>query len=194
MPRPFGRGILGMIYFTSDLHFSHKNIINACRRPFHSVENMEKLLIMNWNELVTPQDDIWILGDFSFAKKAKTAEIAGQLNGHKKLVMGNHDHESKSFYESIFEEVYDFGKEIKPLIDGQRQRIVLCHYAMKTWNGSHYGAWNLHGHSHGTLEDDGNSLQHDVGVDVNGYYPISLDRVAKIMANKTFVPVDHHGM
>lgn len=185
-----------MIYFTSDLHFGHKNIINACRRPFHSVENMEKLLIMNWNELVTPKDDVWILGDFSFAKKAKTAEIAWKLNGHKKLVRGNHEHESNAFYSSIFEEVYDFGKEIKVLHPetNATQRIVLCHYPLKTWNGSHYGSWNLHGHSHGSLKDDGKSLQHDVGVDVNGYYPISLARVAKIMANKTFVPVDHHGM
>lgn len=147
---------------------------------------------MNWNEVVTPKDTIYVLGDLSFEKKDKTAEIVSKLNGHKHLVMGNHDREPVSFYHSLFESVTML-KEINVEYEGRRQKIILCHYPLKTWKGAHRGAWNLHGHSHGTLEEDNYSLQYDVGVDCNGWYPVSLSRVGEVMATKTFRPIDHHG-
>lgn len=73
------------------------------------------------------------------------------------------------------------------------QKITLCHYAMHTWNKSHHGAWQLHGHSHGSLKPDPNMLRVDVGVDCWSYSPVSMAEIAKVMAEKTFKPVDRHG-
>lgn len=74
-----------------------------------------------------------------------------------------------------------------------KQLIILCHYPFLTWNKSHYGSWNLHGHCHGTLPDDPSSLRLDVGVDVHAFSPISFDEVSTIMSTKNFKPIDHHG-
>ena len=63
---------------------------------------------------------------------------------------------------------------------------------MKVWDHSHYGAWQLYGHSHGTLLDDSDSLSMDCGADCNNYYPFSYEDVKAHMAKKTFKPVDHH--
>lgn len=175
-------------FFTADTHFGHKNIIQHCRRPFSDVDNMTRLLVQNWNEVVTDDDTVYHLGDISFLNRAKTADIVTQLNGTIHLVRGNHDGAKGTFYEDLFESVSEF-KTIK--VDGQS--IVLCHYALKVWNNSHHGAWNLHGHSHGNLEDDPHALQWDVGVDSNHYYPVSFETLQVIMANKTYKPVDHHG-
>jgi calcineurin-like phosphoesterase family protein len=79
-----------MLYFTSDHHFWHTNIIKYCNRPFVSVEEMNEALIQNWNDLVLPEDEVYYLGDFSMA--ARPVEIyTSRLNGIKYLVPGNHD-------------------------------------------------------------------------------------------------------
>lgn len=175
------------IWFTSDTHFGHKSIINYARRPFHSVDNMDKLMVMNWNEVVQKGDTVYHLGDISFHNKDKTAKILRSLNGQLHLVRGNHDRESDTWYKQFFASVSPL-KEIK--VEGQK--IVLCHYPMTTWNQAHHGSWHLHGHTHGNLSVS-NGKMHDVGVDVNSYVPISFSRVAEIMEGKEFNPVDHHG-
>lgn len=80
-----------MRWYTSDHHFGHANIINMCRRPFHSVENMNKLMIQNWNEVVAPDDEVYYLGDFAMGEIAVTLPIISRLNGKVTLVCGNHD-------------------------------------------------------------------------------------------------------
>lgn len=82
-------------YFTSDLHFSHKNIAKFCPqfRPFDNVEQMDEFLIRTWNETVTPEDTVYNLGDFSFAHDHKQIErVLSRLNGQHHLIYGNHDH------------------------------------------------------------------------------------------------------
>lgn len=179
---------MGNIFFTSDHHFGHTNIIRHANRPFASVEEMDEALITNWNNLVGRSDTVYHLGDFSFHRRDKTAEILDRLNGAIHLVKGNHDRRMHSSLFRMFQSVSDL-KEIK-VAD---QSIVLCHYAMRVWNKSHYGAWQLHGHSHGTLQNIPTYLQFDVGVDCWGYLPISFDSVKVVMENKTWQPVDHHG-
>lgn len=169
-------------WFSADLHFSHNNIIRYCNRPFSSVEEMNEKLIENWNSVVKPTDTAYILGDFSFSHNVK--EIAkhwAALNGNKKLIYGNHDG-------SIIKYQWDFDpselsghyKEITI----EKQKIILCHYAMRVWNGSGYGSWMLYGHSHGTLEEDLNALSFDVGVDCHNYFPISFEQVRARMLEK----------
>lgn len=111
--------------------------------------------------------------------------------------MGNHDPQSKSGlvradFAKLFHQVHTLAK-IQVQVGGQPQPIVLCHYAMRVWDASHHGAWHLYGHSHGSLPDDRHALSWDVGVDNNNLLPLSVDEIAKIMATKTFRPIDHHG-
>lgn len=182
------------IYFTSDHHFGHANIIRYSQRPFADVEEMNETLIANWNAVVGEHDLVYHLGDIFLTPLPAAKELRRRLNGRIYLVRGNHDKVAESMRDS-FEWIKDI-HEIKvadPEAEGGRQRIVLCHYAMRVWNKSHRGAWHLYGHSHGTLPDDPNSLSFDAGVDCRSYTPLSYAQVKEIMAGKHFVPIDHHG-
>lgn len=178
------------LWFTSDTHYGHKNVIEYSARPYSDVGEMDAAMIKNWNDVVRDDDTIYHLGDFSFHKPSRTYDILRELRGKKYLVFGNHDKlfRKKAEFMGHWVEVHKFGTEIK--VDDQR--IVLCHYAMLTWNQSHRGAWMLHGHSHGTLPESQTARRIDVGVDPREYRPISFDEVREIMASKQNVPVDHH--
>lgn len=78
--------------------------------------------------------------------------------------------------------------------EGGVQRVVLCHFPMLVWDRSHHGAWQLHGHCHGTLPPDPHARRMDVGVDaVAGYAPISYEEVKRVMLGKSWRAVDRHG-
>lgn len=78
------------IWFTSDTHFGHRNIIKFCNRPWNTVEEMDNALIENWNKVVKPEDIVFHLGDFAFATNGRWKEIINSLNGHIYLIVGNH--------------------------------------------------------------------------------------------------------
>lgn len=80
-----------MIYYISDLHFGHLRCIKMDKRPFSSIEEMDRILIENWNNKVNEEDDVYILGDFSYKSKIDPVEYLKQLKGHKHLIVGNHD-------------------------------------------------------------------------------------------------------
>lgn len=95
-----------MIYFTSDLHLGHKNIIKLIDRPFANVEEMNEVFIHHWNQKIQNNDTVYILGDFTFKMSVLEAHnIIKQLHGHKILIKGNHD---KNIDVSLFDEVCDF--------------------------------------------------------------------------------------
>ena len=79
------------VFFTSDCHFDHANIIKYCSRPFETAEEMNRQLILNWNKVVSWDDTVFILGDFCFGQRTRWEKILPQLNGYKYLVLGNHD-------------------------------------------------------------------------------------------------------
>jgi len=173
-------------WYTADPHFNHNNIIKFCNRPFTDADHMNEMLILNWNERIAPTDTVHVIGDFGFGERDKLQGIFDRLNGIKHLYLGNHDKAARQV--KGWTSVQHYG-EIT--VDGHH--IVLCHYAMRVWNASHRGSWMLYGHSHGTLPDDPNALSFDVGVDCHNYAPISTADVARIMAKKSFTPIDHHG-
>ena len=177
-----------MIYFTSDTHYFHKNVIEFCKRPYKNLEDMHNGLITNWNSVVRPNDTIYHLGDFSFGRNDETIEVIKKLNGYKILIMGNHDRRLQKTVLAQFDRVDNFLE-----ITWEHQKIVLLHYAMKVWNRSHHGSWQLYGHSHGSLPDDPHANQIDVGVDCWNYTPISFDQVKLAMKLKQYRPVDAHG-
>ena len=152
-------------WFTSDLHFGHRNIIKYCRRPFGNVELMDAALVENWNRVVQPDDVVWNLGDLAFCCSPKHAyECFSQLNGEQHFIMGNHDSIAAMFgVESPgpkrLASWYDGYAEVE--VEGQK--LVLCHYAMREWHHALRGVWHLFGHTHGCLRPFGKSV--DVGVD-----------------------------
>ena len=79
------------IFYIADTHFGHENSIRFCNRPFADVNEMNRTLIKNWNAKVTPDDDVYVLGDFAYRCATSVRNIARQLNGKKHLVVGNHD-------------------------------------------------------------------------------------------------------
>ena len=76
-------------WYTSDLHFGHRKAIQF--RPFDSVEEMDEALVALWNEVVAPDDEVWILGDLAMYPHDESLTMAARLHGHKILVPGNHD-------------------------------------------------------------------------------------------------------
>ena len=182
------------IYFTSDHHWGHANIIKFSQRPFADVNEMNEALIENWNGIVSEKDVVYHLGDIFMLPTPQAIAIRRRLNGRICLIRGNHDKTADSMKDAFewIKDYYELKVDDEDAPDGKR-RIVLCHYAFRVWNKSHHGAWHLYGHSHGSLPDDPNSLSFDVGVDCHHYMPISYERVKRIMSEKHFVPVDHHG-
>ena len=151
-----------MIWFTSDTHFWHKGILE--HRPFKDVEEMNETLITNWNSRVESRDEIYHLGDFSFAGTKRTLDVLVRLNGIKFWIAGNHDKQTRSKAEitKLFQWIKDYHvlkvqDPFSPHAFNGVQRIALFHYAMRVWDRSHYGTWHLYGHSHGNLYDDPNS-------------------------------------
>jgi calcineurin-like phosphoesterase family protein len=159
------------VFFTADTHFGHPGALSLYRRPFASVAEMNAVMIARWNETVTPEDEVWHLGDFALrTKTADAAALLRRLNGRKHLVTGNNDPPEIA----ALPEWSSVRPYAEITVDGRR--LVLCHYAFRTWNGMAKGALNLHGHSHGRLKP----LPHqvDVGVDVWDFKPLGVHRLA----------------
>jgi calcineurin-like phosphoesterase family protein len=163
------------VFFTADLHLGHGNIIKYCNRPYSSIEEMDESLISNWNSVVGKNDHIYVVGDFTMGGNAPN--YLRRLNGIKHLIRGNHDREPK--LEHGWTSIHDL-RTIKV----GAQPIVLCHYALRVWDKSHYGALHCYGHSHGKLPDDTESLSLDVGVDCHNYTPLEFEEIKALMKSK----------
>lgn len=177
-------------WFTSDLHLSHKKVIEYCNRPFASVEEMNEAIINNINSVVHPRDILFMIGDITFERNQHDAiNQLKRIKCHKHLLRGNHDDhiQDSVFKRAGFESISDL-RVVKVRSGEDVQHITLCHYAMKVWPASHYGTWHLYGHSHGNMPDDPNSLSLDVGVDCWNYFPVSYEQIKERMALKTWVP------
>ncbi len=176
------------IWFTSDLHFGHQNIITYCGRPWKTAQRMDEALIENWNARVGQGDLVYVLGDVFWCEAERAAQILRRLNGHKKVVLGNHDQliRKDPGTRMLFDEILPDLHEVH--ID--RMHIVLCHYPLLSWNRAFGGAFMLHGHSHNTIPfDPRNGRRMDVGVDAQGYAPVSWHEVkSRLEAVPAFDP------
>lgn len=179
---------MSKLFFTSDHHFGHENIIKFCNRPFTDAKEMNEVMIQRWNEKVKPRDTVYHLGDFGLTYKENLATILEQLNGKIHLIAGNHESaalQNKSRFEWI-KDYYELKVKDPDCSNGVR-RIILFHYAMRVWRGSGRGNWHLYGHSHGNLPDLEDQYSFDVGVDNHDFYPLSYEEVKAIMQTKNWV-------
>ena len=180
-----------MIFYTSDNHFFHKNAIEYCNRPFQSLEEMHEVMIQNWNAIVSPKDTVYHLGDLFLSNDLEAIDgILARLNGQIRILRGNHDRwldridRLKNASKIIVEPEL---LEKKYVYDGYRVNLTMCHYPMLRWNKAHYGAINLHGHSHGGLDEYNKSqplIRFDVGVDSNGFKPVTLEQIIRFNREK----------
>lgn len=182
------------IWFTSDTHFSHRNIIRFCNRPWDTVEEMDKALIENWNSVVQPNDIVFHLGDFAFATNSKWKQIIQSLNGKIYLVVGNHD-EIRYPGHQIFDMFEGVAHQLTLVIDGRY--IYLNHYPFLCYGGVYRGenhaVIQLYGHVHSGPKCEGKDTprlnmtfpyQYDVGVDNNNYTPVSWNQIKEIIAKQ----------
>jgi calcineurin-like phosphoesterase family protein len=102
-----GRNGAALVFFTSDLHIGHRLVAGA--RLAGSYEHVDRdavteadiaehnlILAEGWDELVGPDDIVWVLGDLSGGTKAaqeKALTWIGDRPGAKHLIVGNHDGE-----------------------------------------------------------------------------------------------------
>lgn len=158
------------VWFTSDWHFGHANIIKHCNRPFSGVHEMNEAMTQNLNRLVKPEDTLYVLGDMTGGGKSPAKYLDQIACQNIYLIVGNHD--CKQLPRSRFAGIADIA-----YITVEEQPIVLCHYAMRTWKASHRGSWMLYGHSHGQLGRIPGARSFDVGVDCWNFEPIDFDKV-----------------
>jgi calcineurin-like phosphoesterase family protein len=167
-------------WITSDIHFSHTNILKFCpqSRPFYDVEEMDATIIKNWNELVSPLDTVYILGDVAFANADKAARLVNRLNGSKILIKGNHDTKllREPVFRECFTEIHDYLE-----IGYKSNRLVMFHFPIWEWDRMHHGAIHFHGHCHGRKTGIPGRIL-DVAMDSNECLPITMDEaVARAM-------------
>lgn len=161
-------------FFIADTHFFHKRIIEYENRPFENTNEMNEILIKNWNQIVRTGHIVFVLGDFAFCGKEPMREICKQLNGYKYLIMGNHDLKSTTFYRNIgFDEVSKY-----PIIF--QDNWILSHQPMPLAPGSILK--NIYGHVHADSEyPDYTDRSFCVSVERINYKPIEFQQIRKTM-------------
>lgn len=204
------------LFFTSDTHYHHANICRATTkwdtsqqfnfREFDSLDAMNDALVNNINDIVSENDVLFHLGDWSFGGFEKIQEFRSRLvckNIH--LILGNHDNhidKNTGDVQELFSSVQHYvnldvsrANQVTKQID--KYRFVLMHYPIASWDGLKDHVIHLHGHVHlgpGKRISKGKSM--DVGVEGNAMYPISLDDVLALMKyqplNNLSLPFDHH--
>lgn len=172
------------VFFTSDTHFFHKNVIEYCNRPFNNVEEMNEGIINLWNEVVPKDGIVFHLGDVCFGGKTRLEAVVPRLNGTIYLIRGNHD--VKNIPPYLFKDVYE-QLMIKVVGDEEipEQKIFMHHFPFLTWPEKEQGCWQLFGHLH--LKNDINNRnpikdklsinQLEIGVDGHNYLPYSFHEI-----------------
>jgi calcineurin-like phosphoesterase family protein len=189
-------------FITSDIHLNHLNILTYCPHRggpdtnWEKVAEMNEMIIRNWNSVVSPGDEVYILGDVAMGQIEKAPALIARLNGKKYLVKGNHDKtltkkqaDGTRFSDGLFEWV-DSVHEMSFSIDGKKHMLFMSHYPHASWNGMNKGSIMLHGHLHGSPCDVTGRIK-DVGMDTNNMFPYLLEDVVREML-KIDIIRDHH--
>lgn len=189
---------VGMRWFTADLHIGHANIIRHSDRPFIDVESMNHDLVALWNAVVSPEDEVWVLGDVDMGQIDESFSYVARLVGRKHLVMGNHDRPFKDVHDRYgWADVYrDRGGFVElhrgevrlDLVDGTPVRLCHFPYVGDSGDRDRYveerpaddGCWLLHGHVHEKWRQRGRMI--NVGVDAWAGQPVSEERLLELVA------------
>ena len=163
-------------WVTSDLHFGHKNIMSFCpesRARFRNdVTYMNESMVKEWNDLIAPEDTVYILGDVAFMSGSDAGRTVMRLNGTKILVEGNHDRKTlqDATFRNAFAEVHKYLD-----INYNGTKVVMFHYPIAEWDQMHRGAVHLHGHLHGGISGMEKYRCRDMGMDATGMIAITME-------------------
>jgi len=156
------------LWLTSDSHFSHDAIIGYAKRPFTSAAEMDEALVENWNRVVKPSDHVYHLGDVVMKRSALA--VVKRLNGHLRLVRGNHDiFRTKEYLAVGFEEIYGCR-----VIDG----FLMTHIPVHEQSLGRFKA-NLHGHTHEQFVCGSRYI--NLCVEQTAYTPVHFEDVKKLL-------------
>lgn len=180
------------IWFTSDTHFGHQNILKFCpnTRRGANADEMTQLMIAAWQSRVHQNDHIYLLGDVFFCNAEKAMRILDQLPGQKHLILGNHDQviKSNSSLRNKFVSVREYHETVFA-----GYKTVLFHYPIYEWNRMHHGSFHFYGHVHGNCTVPGRAI--DVGIDgelsTGLMCPYTLEEIVERIKNREIRT--HHG-
>ena len=174
------------IFFTSDVHFSHRNIVKfcpTCRPKTSNPTELDEFMIARWNETVGIDDVVYNLGDLSFSKDFKQVEnILYRLNGTHHLIYGNHDGQIEQHIDRLQKNMKHDGlpmiasaqNYLKLKLPEINNILILFHYPIQEWDGCHKGWYHLHGHTHERVAKvQGRIL--NVGWDLHGKFLTAQD-------------------
>lgn len=192
------------IFFTSDWHIGHANVIKFSNRPFTDIDHMERVLANNYNATVPANGVCYFLGDIAMCEPARLTAVISALHGTKVAIVGNHDRGSTALYQAGFDVVLHgatiyVGKHRVtmshcPLLGVPREDMSEYPEKGPNWHGEYKnqkfscrdeGQYHLSGHIHSP--NGGKSVrelgrQYDVGVDANNYRPVSISAIESWVA------------
>jgi calcineurin-like phosphoesterase family protein len=191
------------VFFISDFHMGHDNVIKFDKRPFKDVNEMHQTIIDNWNSVVDDDSIVYYLGDLFYKVKANhIAHMMHKLKGEIRVILGNHDRLSQLLKMNRFSDIQTYQRI--SIIDEStkhgKTEIIASHYPHLIWDKHHHGSWHIHGHSHQNLTKSlyGKEVYYkrkviDVGCNGWNYTPLSYSEIRDIMDKKNIEGVDHHG-
>ena len=180
------------IFYISDLHFGHQNVIKFDNRPYANTDEMDRDMIRKWNERVGKDDDVYVVGDFAFRSGYGPAWYLQQLSGHKHLIVGNHD--GKMLKNKNAMKYWETVDNLTSIQDGDKS-IILCHFPILEWNQMRHWHLLVYGHIHANTEDDTYKIMkqyrpyaYNAAACINGYQPVLLD---ELIANNQRFQEEH---
>jgi calcineurin-like phosphoesterase family protein len=175
-----------MIFFTSDQHFFHQGIVDI-GRPFKNSQEMDRIIIRNYNRVISDEDIVYHLGDLSLISSYQSdrlKNVVEKLSGRKILILGNHDSLKPFKYVDVgFESVHtSLEIEIEALeFDGfPKKKILLNHDPVVSIVNKH--DLYICGHVHTMFKSLGKII--NVGVDVWGFTPVNLDDILSLIKSE----------
>jgi calcineurin-like phosphoesterase family protein len=168
--------------YIADWHYGHANVLAFDNRPFSNVQEMNEALVTLWNETVTPQDDVYVLGDMFWCKSSEAIPVLEKLNGRKFLVKGNHDRSNDGKFIRQFAKVSEYME-----VEDEGRHVVLCHYPIPCFKNHMYGWIHLYGHVHNSFE--ANMMEHDKFLMTELYQkPCQMYNVGAMMPYINYIP------
>lgn len=188
------------IWFTSDPHYSHKNLIKSlsswksgAHRDFKSVDEHNQVLVKNINNCVKHNDVLFLLGDVAFQGYENVKKFRDQLHCQEiHLILGNHDQHIKTNRDNLQSCFTSVSTRLEVFIDDKM--FVLDHYPIREWEAGHKGSFMLYGHQHNlpqTRFSNGDGRTMDVGLDGNpDFRPYSYNEILGLLENRSLIV--HH--
>lgn len=179
-------------WITSDLHLGHGNIKRFCpvtrARFSDDVTEMNEQMLLEWNELVAPEDLVYIVGDVAFLPAQKAAEYLRRMNGRKILIEGNHDNKllKDPAFRGCFESIHQYLR-----ITYDNRLIIMSHFPFLEWDQMHRGSLHFFGHLHGGKTNQEHYRCKDIGMDATGKIVLTMEEAIASIANNE-IKTHHH--